>query len=275
MRAAVKPRIDTTLKKQKSIWNFVPTGSSVVSESEPLGIFVNLDAQEWKSLWKTVCNTNTASDLWPYTWWSHIENNVVPGNFLLVIDTAGWRDMVRWLSSAQFLLCDIHNLYRMSDEVTINLRWMIGRSPFFALMPLVTMYYTTINSGRGTDTEDWIYISISIAKMQIVDLQIVYDCGCTICIVAERFGTRIAFTDLCQKMPFILHGMYICSCLVEQGTNKESINFQYNNQPNKYSHCQRLNRNKLIYKHDNIWALMYWSMPFYVAKQAYMHDLKA
>ena len=44
MRAAVKPRIDTTLKKQKSIWNFVPTGSSVVSESEPLGIFVNLDA---------------------------------------------------------------------------------------------------------------------------------------------------------------------------------------------------------------------------------------
>ena len=169
----------------------------------------------------------------------------------------------------------IHNLYRMSDEVTINLRWMIGRSPFFALMPLVTMYYTTINSGWGTDTEDWIYISISIAKMQIVDLQIVCDCGCTICIVAERFGTRIAFTDLCQKMPFILHGMYICSCLIEQGTNKESINFQYNNQPNKYSHCQRLNRNKLIYKHDNIWALMYWSMTFYVAKQAYMHDLKA
>ena len=73
----------------------------------------------------------------------------------------------------------IHNLYRMSDEVTINLRWMIGRSPFFALMPLVTMYDTTINSGWGTDTEDWIYISISIAKMQIVDLQIVCDCGCT------------------------------------------------------------------------------------------------
>ena len=37
MRAAVKPRIDTTLKKQKSIWNFVPTGSSVVSE--PLEFF--------------------------------------------------------------------------------------------------------------------------------------------------------------------------------------------------------------------------------------------
>jgi len=70
----------------------------------------------------------------------------------------------------------IHNLYRMSDEVTINLRWMIGRSPFFALMPLVTMYDTTINSGWGTDTEDWIYISISIAKMQIVDLQIACDC---------------------------------------------------------------------------------------------------
>jgi len=138
----------------------------------------------------------------------------------------------------------IHNLYRMSDEVTINLRWMIGRSPFFALMPIVTMYDTTINSGWGTDTEDWIYISISIAKMQIfANLYVIVVVLC--CIVAERFGTRIAFTDLCQKMSFILHGMYICSCLIEQGTNKESMNFQYNNQLNEHSHCQRLNRNKL------------------------------
>ena len=169
----------------------------------------------------------------------------------------------------------IHNLYRMSDEVTINLRWMIGRSPFFALMPLVTMYDTTINSGWGTDTEDWIYISISIAKMQIVDLQIVCDCGCTMLHSGWEVWNADSLHRSVSKNAIILHGMYICSCLIEQGTNKESINFQYNNQPNKYSHCQRLNRNKLIYKHDNIWALMYWSMTFYVAKQAYMHDLKA
>jgi len=48
---------------------------------------------------------------------------------------------------------DVHNLYRMSDDITINLRWMMERSG-----PLGLMYDTTINSGCGT--EDWIYIYI-------------------------------------------------------------------------------------------------------------------
>jgi len=162
----------------------------------------------------------------------------------------------------------IHNLYRMSDEVTINLHplndWKIS-----FLCPNAARYDVWYNNKLWLRHWHWgldihIYIYCKNAN-RTTNLYVIVVVLC--CIVAERFGTRIAFTDLCQKMSFILHGMYICSCLIEQGTNKESINFQYNNQPNKYSHCQ--------YKHDNIWALMYWSMTFYVAKQAYMLIKKA